>query len=112
MSDPNDMMTLKTQVQPTQNAGPSSGANAAAQPPRDGDLPLLGLFAVGFALLGIFTIGPVFVPLGLVLGIIALFIGQIGLGLLALFLAVIGIITSPTILTIIGAGALFAWLGL
>jgi len=112
MSDPNEMMTLKTQVDPVQNATSSSGASGVAQPPRDGNLPLLGLFAVGFALLGIFPVGPVFVPLGLVLGIIALFIGQIGLGLLALFLSVIGIVTSPTFLAVVGMGAFFAWLGL
>lgn len=106
MNEKNDLMHLKTEV------GEAGNPDANVQPPRDDNLPLLGLFAVGFALLGIFTIGPVFVPLGLVLGIIALFIGQIGLGITAIILSMIGIATSPTILAVVGLGAFFAWLGL
>ena len=113
MSDKNDLMSLKTAVGETQSphANEPSGA-ASTQPPREGGLPLLGLFAVGFAALGIFTFAPIFVPLGLVLGIIALFIGQIGLGIAAIFLSIIGVLTSPTILAVVGLGAFFAWLGL
>jgi hypothetical protein len=85
----------------------------ALLPPRgDGNLPLLGLFAVGFGALSIFTLAPVFGPLGLVLGVIALFVGQIGLGLGAIFLSAIGIMTSPALMTLIGFGAVLAWLGL
>ena len=106
MEEKNDLMHLKTEV------GAASRRDADVQPPRDAPLPLLGLFAVGFAVLGIFTFAPIFVPLGLVLGIIALFIGQIGFGIAAIFLSIIGILTSPTILTVVGLGAFFAWLGL
>ena len=105
MSDPNNLQTLKTQVDDP-HAGPHT------QPPREDKLPLLGLFAVGFGVLGIFTVGPIFVPLSLILGIIALFIGQIGLGLVAIVLSMIGIITSPTIMAVVGLGAVLAWLGL
>lgn len=108
MNDKNDLMTLKTEVREA-DAEDERGAYAPAS--RQGNPPLLGWFAVGFALLGIFTFAPVFVPLGLVLGIIALFIGQVGLGIAAIFLSVIGIITSPTLMAVVGMGAFFAWLG-
>ena len=113
MSDQNDLMSLKTQVDKPQSgrhSGNPDGQNM--QPPREDKLPLLGLFAVGFAALGIFTFAPVFVPLGLILGIIALFIGQIGLGIGAIFLSIIAILTSPTIMAAVGLGAFLAWLGL
>ena len=38
--------------------------------------PVMGWFAVAFGLLGIFTIGFIFVPLGLICSVIALFTGQ------------------------------------
>lgn len=109
MSDQNDRMSLKTEVDAPQNGGPTDGPSV--QPPRDDKLPLLGLFAVGFSLLSIFTFAPVFAPLGLVLGIIALFIGQIGLGIAAIFLAIVGIVTSPTLMAVVGMGAFLAWIG-
>jgi len=106
MSDEQNRMKLKTQVEEVSNA------SAAVQPPKEGNLPLLGLFAVGFGVLGIFTFAPVFAPLGLIFGIIALFIGQIGLGLGAIFLSIIAIVTSPTLIAVVGLGAFLAWLGL
>lgn len=105
MNDDKDLMTLKTQVAAPQGAGRD------AAPSKDKGLPLLGLFAVGFALLGIFSYGPVFVPLGLVLGIAALFVGQVGLGILAVVLSVIGVLSSPSLLIMLGLGALGAWFG-
>ncbi len=107
MSDNNEKMVLKTSTEQT-----AGGAYANTQPPREDKVPLLGLFAVGFALLSIFTFAPVFVPLGLIFGVIAVLIGQIGLGMGAIFLSVIGIVTSPTLMAVVGIGAFFAWLGL
>lgn len=105
MSDQNnDLMTLKTQAS-------EEPPRAQTQPPSEANMPLLGLFAVGFGVLGIVTYGPVFVPLALILGVIALFLGQIGLGLLAIVLAVIGVITSPTLWVMLGLGVLAAWFG-
>jgi len=106
MSDENNRMNLKTQVEEAPKA------SSAVQPPKEGNLPLLGLFAVGFGVLGIFTFAPIFAPLGLVFGIIALFIGQIGLGIGAIFLSIIAIVTSPTLMAVVGLGAFLAWLGL
>ena len=111
MTDETTLMPLKTKVSTPAETGPGAHPGAR-QGARAGDLPLLGLFAVGFAVLGIFTFAPVFVPLGLILGVIALFIGQIGLGLGAIVLSVIGILTSPTLMAIAGLGAALAWLGL
>lgn len=106
MSDENKRMSLKTQAEGTPRT-----ASATPQA-HEGNLPLLGLFAVGFGVLGIFTFAPIFAPLGLIFGIIALFIGQIGLGLGAIFLSIIAIVTSPTLMAVVGLGAFLAWLGL
>ncbi|HEY9163247.1 MAG TPA: hypothetical protein VIN57_01460 [Magnetovibrio sp.] len=110
MTKQHDYLTLKTQVDPSGSGSGNEGGGPKVQPPRDDSLPLLGLFAAGFSTISIFAFGPIFAPLGLVLGIIALFIGQVGLGILAIFLAVIGILTSPTLLIMLGMGALHAWL--
>lgn len=106
MNEKKTPMSLKTAIDQAGVAGDRSA------PARDKNLPLLGLFAVGFAVLSIFTLAPVFGPLGLIFGIIALFVGQIGLGIGAIFLSVIGMITSPTLMTLLGLGAVLAWLGL
>ncbi len=74
--------------------------------------PVMGYFAVGFGLLGIFTHGPVFVPLALVCSLVALFLGQIAWAFVGVLLAVAGFLTSPTLLFIAGLGALSIWLGL
>mgnify|MGYP000167816213 FL=1 len=114
MTDKETLMTLKTRPDgnvdaPAQDAAGSGGASSYA---KDGGLPLLGLFAVGFGLLGIFTIGPVFVPLALVFGLVAIFMGQILLGLTAVVLALAGVLTSPTLILVLGVGAFAAWLGI
>lgn len=105
-SDNNDLMTLKTDVSKTQ------GASHQTQPPREDCVPMMGLFAVGFSVLGIFTMAPIFAPFGLILGIVAIFMGQIALGITAILLAVVAVLTSPSIMTLIGLGAFLAWLGL
>lgn len=112
------LMTLKTKAtgvpDPASNqGGGGSGASGGrtSSSGQDDSLPLLGMFAVGFGLLGIFSIGPVFVPLALIFGLIAIFAGQILWGLTALVLALAGFVTSPTLLLFLGAGALAAWLG-
>lgn len=106
MSDEKNRMNLKAQVEEAPRA-----ASGGPQP-QQGGLPLLGLFAVGFGVLGIFTFAPIFAPLGLILGIIALFIGQIGLGIVAIFLSIVSIVTSPTLIAVVGFGAFLAWFGL
>ncbi len=70
--------------------------------------PFTGYCAIGFGLLGIFTIGFIFVPLGFICSIAAFFVGQPILGLAGLILAVAGFMTSPKLWLIIGMGALYA----
>ena len=70
--------------------------------------PVMGWFAVAFGLLGIFTIGFIFVPLGLICSVIALFTGQAMWGFIGLMLAVAGFITSPKLWLIVGMGAFYA----
>jgi len=119
MSKENDLMTLKTKVGAPADVGPvediqagGKAAVASTQPPREGGAPLMGLFAVGFALLSIFTFAPIFAPLALIFSIIALFMGQVLWGVSGIGLAVIGIVTSPIFMTLFGIGAFLAWLGL
>lgn len=108
-------MSLKTKAtgvpDPVSSQGGGASGGRTSYGMQDDSLPLLGMFAVGFGLLGIFTIGPVFVPLALIFGLIAIFAGQILWGLTALVLALAGFLTSPTLLLFLGAGALAAWLG-
>ena len=110
MSDDNDLKTLKTDVSETQGASNQTGPST--QPPREDCVPMMGLFAVGFSVLGIFTMAPIFAPFGLILGIVAVFMGQIALGVTAILLAVVAILTSPSIMALVGLGAFLAWLGL
>jgi len=123
MNEKDPIMTLKTKPDGNVRSGAGGGAGAqgdfgmsSADAPTGtsmGDgLPLLGLFAVGFGLLGIFTIGPVFVPLALIFGLVAIFAGQIALGLTAVVMSLVGVAMSPTLMLILGVGAFAAWLGI
>jgi len=69
--------------------------------------PVMGWFAIGFGLLGIFTIGFVFVPLGLICSLIALFTGQALWGFIGMMLAAAGFITSPKLWLIVGMSAFY-----
>jgi hypothetical protein len=86
----------------------NSGAGPGPRPAWKGN-PVMGWFAVGFGLLGIFTIGFVFVPLGLICSLLALVMGQAVWGFLGLMLAVAGFITSPKLWLIVGMGWFYAW---
>jgi len=70
--------------------------------------PYLGYCAVGFGVLGIFGPGFVFVPLGLICSIVALFAGQAMWGILGIVLALFGFITSPKLWLLLGIGWFFA----
>ncbi len=85
------------------NAGDDNG-NARGPIPN----PVMGWFAVGFGLLGIFTIGYIFVPLCLICSVIALFSRQVVWGFVGLMLAVAGLLTSPKLWLIIGMSAAYA----
>ena len=80
------------------------------QPERDH--PMMGYFAVGFGLLGIFTYGPVFVPLSFICSVLALIMGQFVWGFVGILLVIMGFVTSLTLLMFLGLGALTVWLGL
>ncbi|MCH7936568.1 MAG: hypothetical protein IH994_05685 [Proteobacteria bacterium] len=74
--------------------------------------PLMGWAAVGFGLLGIFTNGAIFVPLGFLCSVVALFMGQATWAFVGFLLAVIGLLTSPVLLALLGMAALAAYFGL
>lgn len=92
-------------------AGNSSagGAGAGAQAESK---PVMGWIAVACAILGIVSWGVVFVPLGFVCSIIALFMGQGMWAFIGLALSVVGLFSSPLLLGILGLGALAAYFGI
>jgi len=71
--------------------------------------PVIGQFAVVFGFLGIFTIGFIFVPLGFIFSLIALFSGQAMWGFIGLMLNVMGLLTSPKLILMLGMGAFAMW---
>ena len=85
----------------------ASTAGAVQQQEAAPTTPIMGYCAVGFGILGIFTIGFVFMPLGLIFSVAALFLGQSVWGAVGLMLAVAGFITSPKLWLIVGMGTLY-----
>ncbi|MBT3305704.1 MAG: hypothetical protein HN377_04405 [Alphaproteobacteria bacterium] len=63
---------------------------------------MMGVASIAFGLLGIFSIGYVFVPLAFICSMISLFIGQMSWAFIGLLLAVAGLLTSPVLLAILG----------
>ncbi len=62
----------------------------------------LGIASFIFGLISIFILAPIFVPLAVILGIIAVLKKQLVWGVLGLVCAVIGFITSPILLGLFG----------
>lgn len=91
-------LSLNPQNNPNQNG--SSGPDQK---------PIMGWFAVAFGFLGIFTIGFIFVPLGLLCSVLALFFGQAVWGFIGLLLAIMGFVTSPKLWFLIGMAAFYQW---
>jgi len=98
MTDIKPDINLSLQDLPGNQQDPSGG-------PTEGH-PVAGYFAVALGLLGIFSIGYIFVPLAFIASIIALFSGQIIWGVFGLLLGLAGLLTSPFLLAFLG----MAWL--
>lgn len=77
------------------------GNRGQAQPEKK---PVMGWAAVAFGFLGVFF-SFVFVPIGLICSILALFMGQAIWGFFGLMIGAAGILTSPILLGLIGLGA-------
>lgn len=58
----------------------------------------LGIASFVFGIISIFVLAPLFVPLAVLLGIIAVVKKQLVWGILGLFCALIGFVTSPVLL--------------
>ena len=104
---------------PDKESEPGSDSNASpgtdaypATPLVPEKKPIMGWAAVGFGILGIFTKGYIFVPLGFLCSVVALFMGQAAWALVGFLLAVIGLLTSPVLLALLGLGALAAYFGI
>jgi len=65
-----------------------------------------GLVSFFLGVISIFYLSPVFVPLAIVVGIVALFKKQFLWGLLGIFCAFIGFLTSPILLAALGLTAI------
>lgn len=98
------MEKIPLSLESSPHAGPGMGATVGA---RSDKHPVMGYFAVGFGILGIFTHGWIFTPMGLLCSIIALFAGQVTWAVGGLFLSVIGLLTSPILLGLIGLGIFY-----
>lgn len=86
-----------------------SDNRASHMPPQPERQPILGWFAVGAGLLGIFGPGILFVPLAIVFSLLALLRGQAAWGFAGLVLAIGGFISSPLLMGVVGLGAM--WYG-
>ncbi|NQW00851.1 MAG: hypothetical protein HQ483_14195 [Rhodospirillales bacterium] len=93
-----------------QNRSTPNGNSEQNQEPEE--TPVMGWFAVAFGILGIFTFGVIFVPLGLVCSVLAFLFGQVSWAISGLVLAVIGFVTSPHLWLIVGLAAAYQGLGL
>ncbi len=66
----------------------------------------LGIASTVFGFISIFIFSPIFVPLALLLGIIAIIKKQILWGVIGIVFAIIGFVTSPILMSMLGlAGA-------
>jgi hypothetical protein len=74
--------------------------------------PVMGWFGVIFGFLGIFTVGFIFAPLGLICSVIALFIGQASWGFIGLLLNIAGVLTSSVLMPLIGLATFAFWFDL
>ncbi len=88
---------------------PGSSGPGRLGPDVLGKIPIIGAAAVAFGILGIFTKGYIFVPLGVVCSIIALFLGQISWAFIGFLLAVAGLLTSPLLLAALGIAWMIPW---
>jgi hypothetical protein len=69
------------------------------------------LLAIGFGFAGIFSFGPVFVPLALVFSLVAFLRRRPAWGAAGLVLTIFGLFSSPLLLAMLGLGWLIVWLG-
>ena len=62
----------------------------------------VGICALVFGVISIFFLSPLFVPLSVIMAVIAIMKKQIGWGIGALVCAAIGLFTSPILMTALG----------
>ncbi len=112
-------LSLNPDPDPEKESEPGPDSNGSpdidafpGRTPRPERKPIMGWAAVGFGILGIFTKGYIFVPLGFLCSVLALFTGQAAWAFVGLLLAVAGLLTSPVLLALLGLGALAAYFGI
>lgn len=105
------MSDIKLSLQAPEENGEQSGPQFTP-PPEQEPTPVAGYLAVGLGLLGIFTMGYIFVPLALLASVIALFSGQVIWGVFGILLTFAGLLTSPILLTFLGLAWMASFVGL
>lgn len=68
--------------------------------------PIFSLFGICCGILGIFTLGFIFVPLGLLFTLIGLLRGEFLVGAISAVVNVFGLLTSPVLVALLGIGAI------
>ncbi len=106
------MKRIPLSLDPESEQPPSDGPGGPDGAEKPEVKPIMGWLAVGFAVLGIFTKGYIFVPLAFVCSVAALFMGQAAWGIGGIVLSLIGLLTSPVLLALLGLGALAAYFGM
>ncbi|HEB79931.1 MAG TPA: hypothetical protein ENI79_05605 [Rhodospirillales bacterium] len=104
------MKKIELSLTPKSQAPEERPEPQAPHAPPKQDQPVMGYFAVGFGLAGIFVNGVVFVPLGLICSILALFMGQYVWGVVGLLVGVMGFLTTPLFLLFVGMKVLHVYL--
>lgn len=100
-------LSLNPDQQDPDQTDPDGPDSSGSGGPRG--IPIMGAAAVAFGFLGIFSVGYIFVPLGIVCSIISLFLGQISWAFIGFLLAAAGLLTSPVLLAFLGIAWLLPW---
>ena len=109
---------MEKQIPLSMKGSDENGPGTAAQTGAPGefseikDYPVIGYLAVICGVLAIFTWGIVFVPMSMAFAIAAMIAGQGAWGFSGLVLGMIGLMTSPTLLALLGLGAVAAFFGI
>ena len=103
-------LSMKGSDQNGPGTGPQAGAPEEYSELKD--YPVIGYLAVICGVLAIFTWGIVFVPMSMAFAIAAMIAGQGAWGFSGLVLGMIGLMTSPTLLALLGLGAVAAFFGI
>lgn len=91
---------------PSRQAAESAPQNVTVVLRNENKTPIFSSFGICCGILGIFTLGFIFIPLGMLFTLIGLLRGEFLVGTIAIVVNVIGFFTSPVLMALIGFGVL------